>query len=351
LRNSRRRAASDSAEPLESHRPDDAQRDLESGGLMRVAVIGGSGHIGTYLTPRLVEAGHTVLCVSRGKRQPYFPHAAWKQVEPVTLDRAAEEADGSFGPKVRDLAADCVIDLTAYTLESARHLVESLRGGVQQFLHCGTIWVHGPAVEVPVAEEQARSPISEYGVRKAEIESYLLNEARRNGFPATVLHPGHLVGRGWIPLNPAANFNPAVFADLVAGREISLPNLGRETVHHVHADDVARAFVKAMTNWSSACGESFHVVSRGALSLVGYAESVAAWFGREVRIRFLPWDEWRTTVPEKDAKVTWDHIARSPNCSIRKAQRLLDYQPRYSSLEAIRESLDWLVSNGVIRGI
>lgn len=316
---------------------------------MRVAIIGGSGHIGSYLTPRLVEAGHTVVCVSRGQRQPYVDAAAWNRVEPVTIDRAAEEANGAFGPKIRELNADCVIDLTAYTLESTRQLVEALRGSVQQFLHCGTIWVHGPSVEVPVTEEQAPNPISEYGIRKAEIESYLLDQARRHGFPAAVLHPGHLVGIGWTPLSPAANFNPAVFEDLAAGREIALPNLGRETVHHVHADDVAQAFVKAMANWSSARGESFHVVSPAALSLAGYAQSVAAWFGREAHIRFLPWDEWRARVSEKDAKITWDHIARSPCCSIHKAQRLLDYQPRYSSLQAVRESLDWLISNGAIR--
>jgi nucleoside-diphosphate-sugar epimerase len=33
------------------------------------------------------------------------------------------------------------------------------------------------------------------------------------------------------------------------------------------------------------------------------------------------------------------HIAHSSTCSIQKAQRLLGYQPRYTSLEAIRESI------------
>ena len=37
---------------------------------MRVVVIGGTGHIGTYLVPRLVESGYEVLSLSRGKRQP-----------------------------------------------------------------------------------------------------------------------------------------------------------------------------------------------------------------------------------------------------------------------------------------
>jgi nucleoside-diphosphate-sugar epimerase len=316
---------------------------------MRIVVIGGSGHIGSYLTPRLVEAGHTVLCVSRGQRQPYVEHGAWAKVERVAIDRTAEEPGGTFGTRIRALEPDCAIDLTAYTLESTVQLVEALRGHIQQFLHCGTIWVHGPSVEVPVTEEQPRKPISDYGVRKAAIESYLLDEARHRHFPTAVLHPGHLVGTGWMPLNPAANFNPAVFADLAAGREIALPNLGRETLHHVHADDVAQAFVKAMTNWSNACGESFHVVSPAAVSLAGYAEAVSHWFGHEPRIRFMPWEEWRSSVSEKDAKITWDHIARSPCCSIRKAQCLLDYQPRYSSLEAVRESLMWLIARGAIQ--
>jgi nucleoside-diphosphate-sugar epimerase len=314
---------------------------------MRVAIIGGSGHIGSFLTPRLVEAGHSVLCVSRARRQPFVPHGAWNKVEHVPLNR---DEDG-FAVKVRDLEPDILIDLISYTLESTTQLVDSLRGRVQQFLHCGTIWVHGPAIEVPVTEAQPRKPISEYGVRKAAIEAYLLDQARRYNFPAVVLHPGHLVGPGWTPLNPAGNFNPAVFADLAHGREIALPNLGRETLHHVHADDVAQAFMKAIANRSTALGESFHVVSPAALSLAGYAEAVAGWFGRfgtDARIRFLPWEEWRKTVSEADADKTWDHIARSPNCSIDKARRLLDYQPRYRSLEAIRESLLWLAANGVI---
>ena len=315
---------------------------------MRVVIIGGSGHIGSYLTPRLIEAEHSVLCVSRGLRQPYVTHAAWAKVEHVVLDRAALEAEAVFGAKIRDLEPDCLIDLTAYTRESTQQLVEALRGRVQQFLHCGTIWVHGPSVEVPVTEDQPRRPISEYGVRKAEIEACLLDEWRRDRFPATVLHPGHLVGTGWVPLNPAANFNLSVFADLAAGREIALPNLGRETLHHVHADDVAQAFVQAMTHWPGAVGESFHVVSPAAVSMAGYAEAVAGWFGQQPRLKFMPWEEWRSTVTEKDAKVTWDHIARSPSCSIRKAERLLDYRPRYRSLEAVRESLAWLSANGKI---
>jgi selenocysteine lyase/cysteine desulfurase len=63
---------------------------------MRVVVIGGTGHIGTYLVPKLVETGYQVISVSRQQREPYQPHAACKAVQHVTLDRAAVEEAGIF---------------------------------------------------------------------------------------------------------------------------------------------------------------------------------------------------------------------------------------------------------------
>ena len=64
---------------------------------------------------------------------------------------------------------------------------------------------------------------------------------------------------------------------------------------------------------------------------------MAAWFGEPARLQYLPWEEWCKTVTQEEAQATWDHIAHSPNCSIAKAQRLLDYHPRYSSLQAVQE--------------
>src|SRR3712207_9458958 len=126
---------------------------------MKVVIIGGSGHVGTYLVPRLVMAGHEVVNVSRGTAAPYQPHAAWAEVQTVTLDRASEEAAGVFGQRVRDLQPDVVIDMICFTLDSARQLVEAVRGKVQHLLLCGTIWVHGPSVEVPTTETQPRRQI------------------------------------------------------------------------------------------------------------------------------------------------------------------------------------------------
>jgi len=312
---------------------------------MRVVIIGGTGHVGTYLVPRLFNAGHDVVCVSRGQRRAYQNHAAWASVQQVKIDRDEAEDKNQFGQQIHDLKPDVVIDMICFKPESARQLVEALRGQVQHFIHCGTVWVHGPSEQVPTTEDHPRKPLGDYGIKKAAIESYLLKEARETRFPATVLHPGHIVGPGWVPLNPAGNFNPQVFSTISKGKEMTLPNIGLETLHHVHADDVAQTFMKAINNWSCAVGESFHVVAEKALTLRGYAQAMYAWFGKESNIRYLAWDQWKETVCHEDAEQTWEHIAHCPNCSTVKAQRLLDYEPRYTSLQAVQESVQWLIDN------
>lgn len=316
---------------------------------MRVVVIGATGHVGTYLVPRLLARGHKVVALSRGVREPYQNHGAWRQVERIQADRAAEEQAGSFGQRIRSLNADVVIDMICFDEVSARHLAEALRGQVQHLIVCGTIWVHGPSVQVPTTEAAPRHPFGAYGVNKDAMETYLLGQSRLGGVPATVIHPGHIVGPGWIPLNPQGNFNPIVFSRIASGEELLLPNFGLETVHHVHADDVAQLFMTALEHWSVSAGEAYHAVSPAALSLRGYAESVYGWFGHEPRMRFLPFDEWSKTLPENDAAVTYDHIAHSPNCSIAKAQEQLGYKPRYSSLQAVYEALAWLIAHGVVQ--
>ena len=316
---------------------------------MHVVIIGGSGHVGTYLVPRLVRAGYEVTNVSRGAAKPYIPDAAWQKVRHVALDRDAEEARGTFAGAIRDLNPDVVIDMICFKESSCVQLVEALRGRVQHFLHCGTIWIYGHSTQVPATEDQPRRPFGEYGIQKAAIEATLLKEARQNGFPATMLHPGHIVGVGWTPVGPAGNGDLSVFEELARGEEVILPNLGLETVHHIHADDIAHAFMQAMSHWSESVGQNFHIVSPAALTLRGFAEAVAEWFGQPARLSYLPWEEWRKTVSEEYATQTWDHIAHSPNASIEKAKRLIEYQPRYSSLAAIRESVDALIARGDIK--
>ncbi|MFC6158713.1 NAD-dependent epimerase/dehydratase family protein [Kribbella jiaozuonensis] len=315
---------------------------------MRTVVIGGTGHIGTYLVPALVRLGHQVTVLSRGERTPYQSDGAWQQVELVQVDRAAEDAAGTFGQRVVELSPDVVIDLICFTEDSARQLAEAVQGRIQHLLHCGTIWVHGPSMVVPTREDTPRRPFGDYGVQKAAIETYLLGKARRDGLPVTIVHPGHICGPGWTPVNPAGNFDLGVYDKLAQGADVLLPNLGLETLNPVHADDVAGVFLAAIASRSTAIGESFHAVASDAVTLRGYAEAVATRFGQKARLGFLPIGQLQDRLPKPDGQATWDHVLHSPNCSMAKAERLLGFRPRYSAVEAALAGIDWLVDAGKI---
>ncbi len=76
---------------------------------------------------------------------------------------------------------------------------------------------------------------------------------------------------------------------------------------------------------------------------------MSRWFGHEPNLSFLPFDQWAAKQTTVDANATWEHIARSPNCSIEKARRLLGHAPRYTSLQAVEEAVTWLIADGQVK--
>ena len=313
--------------------------------MARVVVIGATGHIGSYLVPRLVRAGHDVVALSRGERGPYHEAPEWRSVERVTADRAAEDAAGTFGGRVAGLRPDVVVDLICFTPESAQHLLDALRPSRPLLVHCGTIWVHGRAARVPVTEDEPRTAYGEYGVQKAAIEALLHRETRSGGVPSVVLHPGHISGPGWSVITPAGNLDLDVWRRLATGEPLPLPALGMGVLNHVHADDVAQAFERALSR-PAAVGQSFHVVAEQAMTCRGLAAGVAGWFGREPVLDLLEWDAYEERVGAEHAEATREHIERGIAASIDRARSVLGYAPRYSSLDALQESLRWLVTHG-----
>jgi nucleoside-diphosphate-sugar epimerase len=313
--------------------------------MSRVVVIGATGHIGTYLVPRLVDGGHEVIAISRGTRGPYHSSPQWEAVTALTADREAEDAAGTFGDRVAGLRPEVVIDLICFTRASAQQLVDALRPARPLLVHCGTIWVHGPALRVPVTEDEPRTGYGEYGAGKVEIEALLHHETQAGGVPAVVLHPGHISGPGWPVITPAGNLDPATWTDLATGRPLALPDHGLGVLHHVHADDVAQAFERALSR-PAAIGASFHVVSEQAMTQRGLAIGVAGWFGRDPVLDFVDWAEFARRAGLEHAEVTREHTFRSITASMARAREVLQYAPRYSSLQALREALARLVANG-----
>jgi nucleoside-diphosphate-sugar epimerase len=315
------------------------------GTVMRVVVIGGSGHIGTFLVPRLVRAGHEVVSISRGISTAYADAPEWQQVRRVVADREQEDREGSFGDTVTRLGPDVVVDLVCFTLESATALVDSLRGRAGHLLHCGSIWRYGPSHQVPTSETSGTAPFGEYGIQKDRIARMLKQETAAGGLPTTSLHPGHIVGPGWHPIGPLGSLDPAVWQTLSAGLPLRVPGGGADLMHHVHADDVAQAFEHAIDRRDAAVGEDFNIVAPTALNVRGYAHIAAGWFGHTATLETVTWEQFRQATTPEHAEASWEHLHRSHCFSIDKASTLLGYAPRYEPPAAVLESVRWLIDH------
>ena len=84
---------------------------------------------------------------------------------------------------------------------------------------------------------------------------------------ASVVHPGHISGPGWMPIGPAGNLDPGVIDSLRADGSVLLPDRGGETIHHVHAEDVARLHQACLEKPEVAAGQSFNSVCTRAFTL------------------------------------------------------------------------------------
>ncbi len=315
---------------------------------MRICVIGGTGHIGSYLTPRLVQGGHDVSVVCRRPRPQYTnPRIAWPKVNWIVADRRAEEASGAWSERMAGIETDVVMDLIGYSAEQNRIMYEAFKGRVQHFLNCGSLWAYGPSERAPYEEHFPRKPIDSYGSAKVAIEEFLMAKWREEGFPATVIHPGHISGRKWLPIDPQGSRDGVgVYEKLASGGTVHLANLGLATLSHVHGDDVAQVFELAMERREAALGESFSAVAAYAMTLLGLARFVAGLFGAEPNLAFAPLEEMRQHVSKQSFGIIKEHVTMSLCASIAKAQRLLGYAPRYTTEQIFVESIDYLLESG-----
>ena len=345
-----------------------AKLGLDEGSTVRVAVLGGTGRVGWYLCPRLaaIERVH-VISVSRGTHAPYptsaasasAPDAAWSSgaIERVALDRADQAA---FNAGVAALDAHIVVDLCCFDLAALRALTVALLAAPTTPAHVvttSTIWALGANDgEAPTEESGAHGsePLGHHGKEKRAMTQFLTEEIDAP-WASTVIHFGHLCGRGWVPLNPVGTFDPSVFLALRDGAPVALPNDGAASLHHGHADDAAGAVLAALAAPERAGGEAFSCVAAEAITMRDFAAAIAShtWGGAATTPAILtslpcPSAEFTASVGGSDgvAAITLEHVRHSSNCSTAKLAQRLSFAPKWTILDAVAESLRYLEDAG-----
>ena len=313
----------------------------------KVLVIGGTGHIGSYLIPSLVAKDYEVVVFSRGKTAAY-PEGFWeKEIKMVTVDREKEERTGRWPELIEETGADIIVDIICFEPESAQILIDALTGKDVHLLSCGTVWVYGKTRIVPTSESAPRFPENDYARKKAIIESKLLQATREGKVKATVIHPGHITGPGKTFVTPFGDHNPENLQKIIDGEEIYLLDGGFSTLHHVHPQDVASLFLRAIEKETRAIGESFNCGASEAMTFWGLGEYFASLFGKEFYFQNISLEEYteKFGYPEEAAQ----HVRQGCCVSMLKAQEVLNFTPRYSAREAVALATDDLIKKGTLK--
>jgi nucleoside-diphosphate-sugar epimerase len=238
---------------------------------MRVLIVGGTGLISSSIVRILQEAGEEVWIVSRGQSGRPVPRG----VKAIVTDRTS----ASFADEIDAAPAfDCVIDMVCYEPVEAQGAVRAFAGKTGQYILTSTVDVYRkPASRYPYREDEPYGGIGAYALNKVACEQIVREAHERTGFPATIIRPAATYGDRHAPVHTFGR-STTYLDRLRRGMPIVVHGDGSSMWSGCHADDVAQAFVGAMTN-PSAIGRCYHATGEEWLTWNDFHAAVARAIG------------------------------------------------------------------------
>jgi UDP-glucose 4-epimerase len=279
----------------------------------RVAVIGGTGFIGSHLTERLVKEGADVLAVARSASR--LSHLA--AVRGDCLVAVADMLDGDATIRIlRRFKPEVVFHLAAHPdgTESFAHIAECVRvnglglvhtlqaavaAGADLFVYGGSAKDYGNA-DVPFRAAQRPTPVCSYAIVKSAGWDLCQLVSRFSTMRTVALRPSFVYG-------PRQNRNVItyVFECAATGRPVRLMG-GNQTRDPIYIDDAVSAFVAAATA-SAAWGHAIPIGGGAEITVQAICEAALQAVGSTVPIvtgaeepRLT--EVWRSTSDISDAE-------------------------------------------------
>jgi nucleoside-diphosphate-sugar epimerase len=325
-------------------------------------VTGATGFTGSHLVGALAGDGEAVRVVARSaaRAREALPRSVeiveGDLTDPATVARAVEGTRTIYHiaamyrqAKHRDADyARVHVDATRLLLEAA------YTGGVERFVHCSTVGVHGHVASPPADEEAPYGPGDVYQRTKLDGELLARSYHGRGGLAVTVARPTAIYGPGDQRLLKLFR--------MIARRRFVVLGTGDIFYHMVHVDDLVRG-LRLLGTHPRAPGEVFilggerYYTLREIAALIAEAEGVPApW----LRLPARPF-QIAGTICEKVCiplgieppihRRRVDFYTKSRAFTIEKARRLLGYRPLVSLRDGIESTLAWYLANGYLTGI
>lgn len=310
-------------------------------------VTGGSGFIGINLVKELVRRGEQVRVLDIAP----FGQDIGKQVQYLKLDIRDRQAVIQACQDV-----DCIYHIISLVpiskagrgfwevnVEGTRNILEgALRYGVKKIVHMSSSAVYDIDQQHPLTEDSPIKPLGVYARSKYDAE-LVCNEYRKKGLKINIVRPRTVVGAGRLGVYQI------LFDWLRRGKKIYLIGAGNNKIQFTHIKDLTEAMIsmanKADNEIFNIGTDRFGTLRADLEALVNYAKTASKIVGLPAgfTIGLLRLLDKLNLSPLAD----WHYLSYSKDFyfDITKAQRMLDWQPKYSNIEMLIESYQWYIEH------
>lgn len=309
---------------------------------MKVAVIGGTRHVGPDIVCLLVEAGHRVQVYNRGLTESKLPDG----VEHITVDRRVQ---GQLGNALKNHRPEVVIDMICYSVNEIVEVLAALPS-LHHYIFCSSTVVYGRIGDNTPNELSPVDMNDVYGRNKAECDMYLVEQYHQDGIPFTSLRLSH-------PYGPRDHLlyttgRESLFLDRMRKqRPIIIPGNGATRIHPIYVKDAARAFIHVL-NRAESYGKIYNLAGDEILTLDDYFRSIsrvlgvpliASKYDRDYFRENAPlWAEWKRRF---DFGYNWVDYQNAVDVSLLKQT---GFQCHTDHDAGILHTLHWLDGNALI---
>jgi len=293
-----------------------------------ILMLGGTRFIGAYLARQLIEDGHKVTLMTRGKAPitQQIPddtdssYAAYKDaVQHAKADRT--DADG-VKAAIGGQQWDVIYDMNGREASDVEPILAAA-GDVGQYIFCSSAGVYKKSPQMPHQEEDETDPNCRH---KGKLNTEALLAER--GLNWTSVRPVYIYG----PLN----YNPVeewFFHRIKAGRPIYVPGSGMQITQLGHVKDLATSFKLILDN-EKANGQIYNISGERYVTFNGLAAACAEAAGVD-SVDIKNYDPKKIDFGKKKAFPFRDQHFFA---SIHKAKAELGWEPEFGLVDGLKDS-------------
>ncbi len=317
-----------------------------------ILITGGAGFIGTNLSEYFLSKGYTVVCLdnfSTGHKHNiagFLQHENFKLIEGDIRDMeqckiAVEGVDyvlhqaalGSVPRSINDPITSNDVNVSGFL----NMLVASRDAGVKRFIYAASSSTYGDSESLPKVEDKIGKPLSPYAITKYVNELYAEIFSKTYGFETIGLRYFNVFGRRQDPNGAYAAVIPKFVMQLMKHESPVINGDGNFSRDFTYIDNVIQMNELAMLTQNPEAVNTVYNTAFGDRTtlneMVSYLKEYLSGF---------------------DSAISNLEVVHGPNragdiphslASIDKAKKLLNYTPRYSFKDGLKESVKWYWEN------